>query len=111
MRYLFIFFCLVYSLILNATDVSGIQTGTWDLANSPYTVIGDVEIPAGEELTIEPGVLVQFNGIFEICALGMLNAQGTENDTIYFDRFPTFSGFWDELRLALAIWVSFISVF
>ncbi len=99
MKHLIIIFLFINILTLAATDVSGIQTGTWDLANSPYTVIGDVEIPAGEELTIEPGVLVQFNGIFEVCALGMLNAQGTENDTIYFDRYPTFSGYWDELRL------------
>ncbi len=99
MRKLLVFLLFSYSMFLFSTDVSGIQTGTWHLADSPYRVIGDIQIPAGEELIIEPGVLVQFNGGYRITALGMLHAQGTENDTIYFDRYPTYSGWWDQLRL------------
>jgi len=99
MKYLLTFFLFINILVLSATDVSGIQTGTWTLEGSPYTVIGDVEIPAREELTIEPGVTVQFWGDWSITAEGMLNAQGTETDSIYFDRYPTYSGYWDELRL------------
>ena len=99
MRYLIIFCILINTIFIAATDVSGIQTGNWDIENSPYVVIGDVTIPDGEELNIDPGVEVQFNGPFKIEALGMLNAQGTEEDSISFDRFPTYSGYWDELRL------------
>ena len=43
---------------LAATDVSGNQSGTWTLANSPYNIIGDVTVPAGDSLSIEPGVEV-----------------------------------------------------
>jgi parallel beta-helix repeat protein len=99
MKHLLIIILFINILALSATDVSGVQTGTWDLANSPYTVIGNVEIPAGEELAIEPGVTVQFWGDWSITAEGMLIAQGTETDSIYFVRYPTYSGYWDELRL------------
>jgi len=99
MKYLLTLFLFINILALSATDVSGIQTGTWTLEGSPYTVIGDVEIPAGNELTIEPGVTVQFWGDWSITAEGFFEAQGTETDSIYFDRYPTYSGYWDELRL------------
>ncbi|MDP8211001.1 MAG: right-handed parallel beta-helix repeat-containing protein [Candidatus Stygibacter australis] len=99
MKYLLTFFLFINVLTLLATEVSGIQTGTWTLEDSPFVVIGEVQIPAGEELTIEPGVTVQFWGEWSITAEGMLNAQGTETDSIYFDRYPTYSGYWDELRL------------
>ena len=99
MRYLMIFISLVFTTMLFATDVSGIQTGTWTLENSPYTVIGDVTIPADQQLMIEPGVLVQFNGAFRITAEGMLIAQGNAEELITFDRYPTYSGYWDQIRL------------
>ena len=38
----------------------GEVSGTWSVAGSPYVVQGDVEIPAGDTLVIEPGVTVQF---------------------------------------------------
>ena len=99
MKQLIIIIILINILSLDATEVSGVQTGTWTLEDSPFVVIGDVQIPAGNELTIEPGVTVQFWGEWSITAEGMLNAQGTETDSIYFDRYPTYSGYWDELRL------------
>ncbi|MCF7920707.1 MAG: T9SS type A sorting domain-containing protein [Candidatus Cloacimonetes bacterium] len=99
MRQLILIFLFINIVLISATDVSGIQTGTWNLADSPFTVVGDITIPAGEELIIEPGVLVQFWGMFGITAEGMLIAQGTENDSIYFVRYPTFQGYWDEIRL------------
>lgn len=99
MRRLVIILISLYMINLCATDVSGIQTGTWSLESSPFTVIGDVTIPEGETLAIEPGVLVEFNGPFAITAEGMLEAQGTIMDTIYFDRYSTYSGYWNEIRL------------
>ena len=35
-------------------------SGTWTLAGSPYQVIGETTIPNGQTLTIEPGVLVEW---------------------------------------------------
>ncbi|MCF7913447.1 MAG: right-handed parallel beta-helix repeat-containing protein [Candidatus Cloacimonetes bacterium] len=99
MKHVIIIFLFINILSLSATDVSGVQTGTWALEDSPFVVIGDVQIPAGDELTIEPGVSVQFWGDWNITAEGMLIAQGTETDSIYFVRYPTYSGYWDEIRL------------
>ena len=78
---LFIIFTLAR---LGATDVSGNQSGTWTLANSPYNLIGDVTVPASASLVIEPGVEVFAMGNFRITAAGQLMAVGTEADTIRF---------------------------
>src|SRR5258705_9728710 len=45
------------------TNVSGfISTNTtWNLAGSPYIVIGNVLVSYGYTLTVEPGVVVKFN--------------------------------------------------
>ncbi len=69
---------------LAATDVSGNQSGLWDLANSPYNIVGDVTIPAGTSLNIDPGVQVLAMGDYRITALGRIYALGTEADSIRF---------------------------
>src|SRR5438874_12653280 len=53
-----------------ATNVSGTQTGTWTLAGSPYLIIGDVTVPAGQSLAIEPGVIVNAQGYYRITVNG-----------------------------------------
>jgi len=59
------------------TDVSGIidTDTTWDLAGSPYNIVGDVIV--GATLTIEPGVQVQFSGFYNFEVWGSLIAIGT----------------------------------
>lgn len=84
---------LMISAVLSAIDVSGDQSGTWTLANSPYNVIADVNIPAGQTLTVEPGVIVNINGLFQIKAVGIINAQGTETDSIHFVSASRWKGF------------------
>ncbi|HNT52639.1 MAG TPA: right-handed parallel beta-helix repeat-containing protein, partial [Candidatus Syntrophosphaera sp.] len=69
---------------LAATDVSGNQSGLWDLANSPYNIIGDITVPAGSSLNIEPGVQVFAMGDYRITAQGFIYALGTEADSIRF---------------------------
>jgi parallel beta-helix repeat protein len=65
-----------------ATAVSGQQSGTWTLANSPYYVEGNVYIEDGQTLTIEAGVEVYVNGTYEILVNGTLLADGTEANPI-----------------------------
>jgi len=73
-------------LSAGATQVSGPVTGNWTVSGSPYEVIGNLNIPAGATLTIEPGVQVIFQGAYEfdIGAGSILLAQGTESDSIHF---------------------------
>ncbi|MEW6249757.1 MAG: right-handed parallel beta-helix repeat-containing protein [Planctomycetota bacterium] len=73
---------LVAAGTVHATDVSGPQFGTWTLANSPYVLVGDVTVPAGERLTIEPGVVVRGRGLFKLVVNGELQAVGTAGQPI-----------------------------
>ncbi|MCB2198795.1 choice-of-anchor D domain-containing protein [bacterium] len=61
------------------TDVGGspiTSDQTWDLAGSPYRVIGDVFVDTSATLTIEAGVTVQFTGPFEVRIKGILHSNG-----------------------------------
>jgi Right handed beta helix region len=61
---------------------------TWTLENSPYVIDGDVTVAAGVTLTIDPDVIVKFNGSFRTMFVnGMVNAQGTEGHPITFTSY------------------------
>ena len=59
-------------------------SGYWDKSGSPYIVEGDINIPANEELVIEPGVEVRLNNGCKINVQGSLIAKGKTNDSILF---------------------------
>lgn len=56
----------------------------WTAANSPYHINDDITIHADSALTIEPGVEVIFQGHYPFIINGILNAVGTETDSIRF---------------------------
>jgi parallel beta-helix repeat protein len=66
------------------TSVSGsIDTDTtWDLAGSPYNVVNHITVEAGVSLTIDPGVVVKFNGAYRMLVDGNLTAVGNATDMI-----------------------------
>ena len=66
------------------TRVSGEIAGVWSADASPYIVDGEIVVPEGQELTIEPGVEVLFEDRFIFRVHGLLTAVGTEEDSIYF---------------------------
>jgi hypothetical protein len=72
------------STALWAANIRGIQTGRWTLAASPYIVTGDVVIPAGMSLAIEPGVVVKFSGPYKLRVEGSLQAVGTPSNRVIF---------------------------
>ncbi|MCK5051163.1 MAG: right-handed parallel beta-helix repeat-containing protein [Candidatus Cloacimonetes bacterium] len=75
---------ILITISVFATDVSGNQSGVWNLAGSPYHIIGEITIPTNETLQIEAGVEVIAMGNYKITALGNILAIGTFNDTIRF---------------------------
>ncbi len=82
-----------------ATDVSGNQSGTWTLPNSPYFLVGDVTVPPGQTLTIEPGVEVIAQGHYTFTVdQSTLIAVGTEKQLITFTATDQVTG-WRGMRL------------
>jgi len=81
-----------------ALDVAGtITTTTWTKANSPYRVTGEITVPVGATLTIEPGVDVLFDANVRFLVLGTLSAIGTETDSIRFMKGT--SPVWNRMRI------------
>ncbi|MDD5087180.1 MAG: T9SS type A sorting domain-containing protein [bacterium] len=82
------------------TDVSGTVSGVWDIAGSPYRVLGDITVPTDHTLTITPGVQVLFTGHYKFNIYGTVIAEGTEQDSIVFTRaYPTEESKWWGLRI------------
>jgi hypothetical protein len=89
---------LTISNIYAQTDVpSGNVSGTWAFSGSPFRVNGDITVPNGQTLTIEPGVNVIFTGHYKFNVQGRLLAVGTRQDTITFIAQDTAIG-WHGIR-------------
>jgi hypothetical protein len=83
---------------LAQTDIAGGSvSGLWAKANSPYRINGEITVPNGETLTIEPGVEVIFQGHYKFNVQGRLLAVGTVQDTITFTAQDTKTG-WHGIR-------------
>jgi hypothetical protein len=91
------FLLLTVSLILCIplyadTIPGGDVSGRWYQANSPYYITGDIAVPAGDTLTIEPGVDIIFLGLYRLTVSGRLIATGTIADSIRFYPQDTLTG-------------------
>jgi hypothetical protein len=73
--------------------------GRWKKEESPYTITGEITVPRGRTLTIEPGVVAKFAGHFGLTVgyRATLQAQGSETDNILFTAIDTEEG-WFGIR-------------
>ena len=77
------------TIVRSDTSVpAGPVSGVWDIAGSPYLLEGDVYVPDGQTLVIEPGVVVFAQSWFALEVNGTLIAQGTEEQPITFTATP-----------------------
>jgi hypothetical protein len=79
-----------------ATFVSGIVSGTWTSASSPYIVTNNLTVPSGQTLTLQPGVTVIMGQGLSLDVAGTLAAVGTATEPITIQG-PNSSLFWDEI--------------
>jgi len=80
------------------TSISGGNvSGTWSLTKSPYKISGNILIPDGSTLTIEPGVEILFQGHYKLFCNGRIVAKGTSTLPILFTAVDTTIG-WVGLR-------------
>lgn len=101
-------FVLVFSYLctpqpaLAETTVSGpiISDTSWTTAGNPYHVTGNVFVPTGVTLTIQPGVIVKFDKGFKMQVEGALIARGTSNARITFtsSQAAPIPGDWDRIE-------------
>jgi parallel beta-helix repeat protein len=83
----FIIISLVFfvKLVFSQMNIPpGDVSGMWTKENSPYLINGDIFIPLDSTLTIDPGVVIEFQGHYNLNVQGQLLAVGTESDTIVF---------------------------
>jgi hypothetical protein len=85
-------------------DVSGV----WVASGSPYLILGEITVPAVDTLIIEPGVEVNFQGHYKLIVNGVLEAAGTETDSILFTAADTSEG-WHGIRFVDASNNSYLS--
>ena len=105
---IFVFTLFLCSTLLfsQTTIPAGDVSGTWNLAGSPYLIEGEITVPDGQTLTINPGCLVEFQGHFKLNVQGRLLAVGTEQDSVKFTVADT-TGFYN-LTITDGGWRGFI---
>ena len=89
LMFLKLFFCCLFlctNQISAQVNIQGEITfdTTWAETLSPYILIGDVQVPSGVILTIEPGVEIIYTDNYEILVKGELVANGLDTDYIVF---------------------------
>ncbi len=77
--------------------ISGNVSGTWTNTYSTYFIDGEITVPLGDTLIIEPGIKVNFSGHYKFNIYGRLVAEGEEHRYIFFTAQDTTIG-WHGLR-------------
>ena len=78
-------FMLLVGSARASTGTSGDISGVFPTGEI-YIVVGDLRVPAGQTLVIEPGVQIRFTGLFKFIIEGRLDALGTADQMIRLTR-------------------------
>jgi len=73
-----------YIKVTSSDEIQGFITENRVLYDDTVRVKGDVTVTNGVTLTIEPGVVLEFDGYYKLDIKGQLIAIGTEQDSIVF---------------------------
>ena len=75
-----------FTVVLDYTELSGTLSGQTLLTseNSPYVISGDILIPSGSAVSIEPGTVLRFNEDCSMICQGNLYAEGSPGDSVVF---------------------------
>jgi hypothetical protein len=86
----------------NVQTVSGSLAAntTWAASAGPFVVSGNLIVPAGVTLTIDPGTTIYFAQGASITVNGRLIAEGTEARRIRFTRQPGTANSWGGIRFS-----------
>ncbi len=78
------------------TQVHGSVSGIWNAEDAPYIAVGNIYVNNRDTLIIEAGVEVRFDGEYSLIIYGLLQALGTEEDSVRFG--PSARQEWRGLR-------------
>ena len=80
------------------TSIIGPVSGTWTTNGSPYIFSGDCTVPTGQNLIIQPGVVIIIGPGLSFSINGRLQAVGETNRPIIF-RGANSAAYWNQIRL------------
>jgi len=86
------------ALWAQTTKIGDIDGETWTSDESPYIITGDIKVI---DLTIEPGVLIQFDDNHKFEVEGVLRAEGFHSDSIYFQPQPGNIAGWEGIKFKI----------
>src|SRR5689334_14007558 len=86
MKYFLLIFLFVPIGVYADVAIAGgsIADSNWSPSNGVYVVSGNLVVPQGTTLSIEPGTIVKFTSGGSLSVQGSLVAHGTEAEKIYF---------------------------
>jgi len=74
--------CLVNHKTYAETRVNGNVSGDWTADGNPYIVTNNISIVHGASLSVEPGVLIEFNHGCNLTVNGLLLVEGNVQNPI-----------------------------